>query len=178
MEGDHTGATQGARLEALAYKGLGDIVPPHSRADSTTPSTCFALCDFNGCCKEFNFISAAQLAAFAFLLRLPGGRVNLATTTLLASSLSSPRCQSTIMASVSALAAHDGDPALCGPRTRVGKRKTRDQANVRKASPRMVTTWRNRAEREWWRSRLLTDLEMMPETALPACGGAPRRTRC
>ena len=56
-EGGHTGATQGAGLVNLAHKGLGDVVPLHSRADSTTTSTCFAMCDFNGCCNEFHFIS-------------------------------------------------------------------------------------------------------------------------
>ena len=55
-EGGHTGATQGAVLADLAYKVLGDTVPPHIRADSTTPSTCFALCDFNGCYNKFHFI--------------------------------------------------------------------------------------------------------------------------
>jgi len=34
----------GAESVDLAYKGLGDIVPPHSRAVSTAPITCFALC--------------------------------------------------------------------------------------------------------------------------------------
>ena len=33
----------GAESVDLAYKGLGDLVPPHSRAVSTAPSTCFAL---------------------------------------------------------------------------------------------------------------------------------------
>jgi hypothetical protein len=56
-EGGHTRATQGARLADLAYKGLGDTVPPHSRALSTAPSTFFALCVLNGCCNEFHFIS-------------------------------------------------------------------------------------------------------------------------
>ena len=40
----------------LAFKGLGDIVPPHSRAVSTAPSTCFALSALNGCCNKFNLI--------------------------------------------------------------------------------------------------------------------------
>ncbi len=44
----HLGATQGADLVDLAYKGLGDIVPPHSRAVSTAPSACHALRVFNG----------------------------------------------------------------------------------------------------------------------------------
>ena len=39
----------------LAYKGLGDIDPPHSRAVNTTPSTCFAMCALNGCCNRFQF---------------------------------------------------------------------------------------------------------------------------
>ena len=56
-EGGHTGAAQGAELEDMAYKGLGDTVPQHSRVDSTTPSTCYALCDFNGCCNKFHIIS-------------------------------------------------------------------------------------------------------------------------
>ena len=45
----------GAESVNLAYKGLGDIVPPHSRAVSTAPSTCFALCGLNGCCNQFKF---------------------------------------------------------------------------------------------------------------------------
>jgi hypothetical protein len=39
----------------LAYKGLGDIAPPHSRAVNTTPSTCFALCVLNRCCNQLQF---------------------------------------------------------------------------------------------------------------------------
>ena len=34
------------RNSGLAYKGLGDIVPLYSRAESTAPITCFALCAF------------------------------------------------------------------------------------------------------------------------------------
>ena len=41
--------------EDQAYKGLGDIVPPHSRTGSTTPSACSALRAFNGCCNKFRF---------------------------------------------------------------------------------------------------------------------------
>ena len=44
----------------LAYKGLGDIVPPHSRAFSTAPSACYALRVLNGCCKQFHFISCPK----------------------------------------------------------------------------------------------------------------------
>ena len=56
-EGCYHGETYGAELADLAYKGLGGTFPLHSRAFSTAPSTCFAFCDFNGCCKEFHFIS-------------------------------------------------------------------------------------------------------------------------
>ena len=42
-----------AELVDLAYKELGDIVPPHSRAVSTAPSTCFTLCALNGCYNQF-----------------------------------------------------------------------------------------------------------------------------
>ena len=52
-EGGHTMATQGAVVADLAYKRLGDTVPPYSRALSTAPSICFSLCDFNGCCNHF-----------------------------------------------------------------------------------------------------------------------------
>jgi len=45
------------KIEDRAYKRLGDTVPPHSRADSTTPSACYALRNFNGCCNQFHFIS-------------------------------------------------------------------------------------------------------------------------
>ena len=55
-EGGHPGETQGAGLEDLAYKGLGDVIPPNSRVDSTTPRACYALRAFNGCCKQFHFI--------------------------------------------------------------------------------------------------------------------------
>ena len=48
------------------------------------------------------------------------------------------------MASVSAFTAEEGAPGRCGPRTSVGKRSTRDQAAVRKASPLIVTAWRNK----------------------------------
>ena len=58
-EGGYHGETYGAELADLAYKGFGGIVPLHSRAFSTASSTCFVLCDFNGCCKEFHFISGA-----------------------------------------------------------------------------------------------------------------------
>ena len=61
-EGGYHGETHGAESEDLAYKGLGGTVPLHSRAFSTAPSTCFALCDFYGCCKEFNFISLVETA--------------------------------------------------------------------------------------------------------------------
>ena len=56
-EGGHIGATQGAKSADLAYKGLGDTLPPHSRADITALGTCFALFDFNGCSNKFHFIS-------------------------------------------------------------------------------------------------------------------------
>jgi len=44
----------------LAYRGLGDIVPPRSRAVSTTPSTFFALCALNERCNQFHFIFHAR----------------------------------------------------------------------------------------------------------------------
>ena len=68
----HTGATQGAGIADLAYRGLGDFVPPHSRALSTTPSTCYALCDFNGCCKQFHFISFHFLGLRVVFFALTG----------------------------------------------------------------------------------------------------------
>ena len=37
-------------------KGLGDIVPPHTRAVNTSPSKCVAMCALNGCCNQFHFI--------------------------------------------------------------------------------------------------------------------------
>ena len=49
-EEGYRGETWGAEEADLAYKGLGDIVPPHSRAVSTSPSACYALRAFNGCC--------------------------------------------------------------------------------------------------------------------------------
>jgi len=48
---------QGAESMDLAYKGLEDINSPHSRAVSTSSSTCFALCALNGCCNQFYCIS-------------------------------------------------------------------------------------------------------------------------
>ena len=42
-EGGYHGETYGAELADLAYKGLGDIVPPHSRAFSTVPDACYAM---------------------------------------------------------------------------------------------------------------------------------------
>ena len=36
----------------MAYKGLMDTIPYISRALSTIPSTCYALCAFDGCCKK------------------------------------------------------------------------------------------------------------------------------
>jgi hypothetical protein len=47
----------GAESVDLAYNGLGDIVSLYSRAASTTPSTCFALCALNECCNQFKFKS-------------------------------------------------------------------------------------------------------------------------
>jgi len=44
----------------LAYKGLGDIVPPYSWVGSTSPSTRFALCALNRCYKQFHFICISQ----------------------------------------------------------------------------------------------------------------------
>jgi hypothetical protein len=55
-----------------------------------------------------------------------------------------PRCQRSTLAWVSAFTAEDDAPGRCGPRTREGKRKTRDHAAVRRASPRIVTVWRKR----------------------------------
>jgi hypothetical protein len=37
----------GAESVDLAYKALGDIALPYSRAVGTTPSTCFAPCALN-----------------------------------------------------------------------------------------------------------------------------------
>ncbi len=54
-EGGYHGETHGAEHEDLAYKGLGGTVPPHSRAVSTAPSACYALCIFNGCCNHLSF---------------------------------------------------------------------------------------------------------------------------
>ena len=54
-EEGHPGVTWGADHADLAYEGPGDTIPPHSRAGSTSPSTCYALCDFNKCCKKISF---------------------------------------------------------------------------------------------------------------------------
>ena len=50
--GGHPGETLGAGLADLAYKGLGDTVPPHSRAFDTVPSACYALRVLNRCCNN------------------------------------------------------------------------------------------------------------------------------
>ena len=50
----------------IAYKRLGGIVLPYSRAVSITLSTCFALCALNGCCNQFHFISFFSLALSAY----------------------------------------------------------------------------------------------------------------
>ena len=70
-EGGYHGETYGAELADLAYKGLGGIVPLHSRAFSTAPSTCFALCDFNGCCKQFHIISFHFISCPKRTLQVP-----------------------------------------------------------------------------------------------------------
>ena len=44
--------------EDQTYKGLGDTVPPHSRAFSTAPSACSALRAFNGCCNKIQLNGA------------------------------------------------------------------------------------------------------------------------
>ena len=41
----------------LAYKGLGDIASPHSRAFNTIPSACIALHLLDGCCIKNHVIS-------------------------------------------------------------------------------------------------------------------------
>jgi len=40
----------------LAYEGLGDIVPPYSRAASKIPSTCFVLCALNRFCNQVIYL--------------------------------------------------------------------------------------------------------------------------
>jgi hypothetical protein len=62
-EGGYHGETYGAELTDLAYKGLGGTVPPHSRAESTAPSACYAMRVFYGCCKKFHFISFTNARA-------------------------------------------------------------------------------------------------------------------
>ena len=52
-EGGYPKVTQGAEHEDLAYNGLGDIAPPHSRAVSTTPSTRLVLCNLTGVVNNF-----------------------------------------------------------------------------------------------------------------------------
>ena len=59
-ERGHPGETMGAGIADLAYKGLGDVAPQNSRALSTAPITCYAICVINGCCNEFHFISFPQ----------------------------------------------------------------------------------------------------------------------
>ena len=86
----------------------------------------------------------ARLAAFAFLLLFLWGRFSFAAAALDASAMSSPRCQRSTLASAFALTAEEGAPGRCGPKTRVGKRKTRYKAAVRRASPRMVAALRKR----------------------------------
>jgi hypothetical protein len=54
-EGGYHGETYGAEYENLAYKGLVGIVPPHSRAVSTSPSACYALRVLDGYCNHLSF---------------------------------------------------------------------------------------------------------------------------
>jgi hypothetical protein len=55
-EGGYPRETWGAELEERAYRGLGEIAPPHSRAFGTSPSACHELRIFNGCCNKCHFV--------------------------------------------------------------------------------------------------------------------------
>ena len=55
VEGGYLGETRGAEHDDLAYKGLGDKVSLHSRAVSISPSACYVVHVFNGCCNQLYF---------------------------------------------------------------------------------------------------------------------------
>ena len=62
-EGCYHGEIYGAEYEDMAYKGLRGTVPPHSWAVSTTPSACYALRVFNGCCNQ-SYLSLSRYRRF------------------------------------------------------------------------------------------------------------------
>ena len=73
-EGGYHGETYGVELEDLAYKGLGGIVPPHSRAFITTPSACYALRVLTGVVTIFLFFFLSETGPSGHIIKLLIGR--------------------------------------------------------------------------------------------------------